>query len=237
VDSLFNDLSLLDVHQDLSRNIASLIDRENLFDDLSDSPEDWESATHVATDQKPKYFHSLSPIVHQPFEDAAWDNAIHYPFHHWTKSRYSDGSHGVWYGADTIETSIYESAYHWYAGLLNDAGFIQDGMVSQRGVYAVQCDCVLINLKEKVLQYPQIINNKEYAYCQSIGSRLHFEGHPGLVSRSVRNKNGETYVIFRPQVLSNPRIINYFTYELNGNEILVIEGGKRQYLKISTTFA
>jgi hypothetical protein len=232
MDQLFDDLSLIDVHKDLNRNIASLITSENLFDDLSDSPGDWETAMQVELDGKPKDFHSASPIIHRPFEDALWDNAITYPFDHWMKSRFSDGSHGVWYGADSIQTSIYESAHHWYSGLLKNSGFDKPGMISERKVYLVRCDAALINLKEKVLAFPQITDPNDYTYCQAIGARLHHEGHPGLVSRSVRNLSGETYAVLRAQVLSAPRICAYFTYELTEDGIEVLEDGKNEFLTI-----
>lgn len=43
MDQLFDGLFLIDVYKDLTRNIASLITSENIFADLSDSPEDWET--------------------------------------------------------------------------------------------------------------------------------------------------------------------------------------------------
>jgi RES domain len=232
MDQLFDGLSLINVHKDLTRNIASLMTAENLFDDLSDSPTDWETAIQVELDGKPKDFNSTSPIIHRPFEDALWDNAINYPFNHWMESRFSSGAYGVWYGADSVETSVYESAYHWYSGLLKDSGLNQIGMVSERKAYLVRCDAVLINLKEKVLAYPQITDPNDYAYCQAIGARLHHEGHPGLVSRSVRNLTGETYAILRSQVLSAPRISTYFTYELKEEGIVVMENGTKEFLTI-----
>jgi len=233
MESLFKDLKLLDIHQDLLRNIPSLIRSENLFDDLSDSPEDWNTAIQVELDGKPKDFISPTPIIHRPFEDSAWNNVIDYPFKNSNNSRFSAGSYGVWYGADSVETTIYESAYHWYTVLLSDAGFNQDGMITERVVYYVRCDAALINLKEKIAEYPQIIDPNDYAYCQFIGSRLHHEGHPGLVSQSVRNIKGETYAIFRPQVLSASQIYRYYSYEIKGNDILVFEDGKKKILKIS----
>jgi hypothetical protein len=232
LDQLFDGLTLIDVHKDLARNIASLIISENLFDDLSNSPKDWETAIQVELDGKPKDYNSFSPILHRPFEESQWDNAIQYPFNQWTKSRFSNGSYGVWYGADTIQTSIYETAYHWYYGLLKDAGFDKVGMIAQRRVYLVHCDAALINLKEKVLSHPQITDPNDYNYCQSIGSRLSYEGHPGLLSRSVRNISGETYAIFQPKVLSAPRILAYFTYEVSHKGIQVSDSNKKEFLTI-----
>ncbi len=37
--TLFDDITITDFHDDLHRNIVSLRESENLFDDLTDSPE------------------------------------------------------------------------------------------------------------------------------------------------------------------------------------------------------
>lgn len=233
MDSLFDGLTLVDTHQDLARNIISLIESENLFDDLSDSPKDWETAQMVELDHKPSPFESPVPAIHRPFEDAAWDNAITYPFKHWMRSRFSVGSFGVWYGADSLETSIYESAHHWYAGLLSDAGFNRPGAYVERKVYWVRCDAALINLKEKVLSHPQLMDLNDYSYTQTVGARLHHEGHPGLLTRSTRNLSGETFSILKAQVLSAPRHAAYYSYEVTKDGIAVLLDGRTMSLKIN----
>lgn len=234
MDRLFQTLSLIDIHKDLVRNIASPMRDENLFDDLSESPNDWITAEQVETELKPRDYNSVTPIINKPFEVAQWDNAINYPFKNWTNSRYSNGNYGVWYGAESVPTSIYESAHHWHKGFLADAGFNQAGLISERKVYYVRCDAALINLKEKVLAFPQLTDPRDYTYCQTVGARLHHEGHPGLVSRSVRHLSGQTFAILRPQVLSAPRVATHFTYELTQNGIVVREDGKRKFLTIPT---
>ena len=232
MDGLFENLSLIDVHKDLVRNIPSRISSTNLFDDLSDSPEDWATAIRVEQECKPNTFISAVPIIHRPFEDADWENAIGLPFNHWSKSRYTNGSYGVWYGADSLETSVYESAFHWHKGLLADAGFDQPGETSERKVFLVRCDAILINLKGKVLEYPQLTDRNDYSCCQNVVARLHHEGYPGLVTHSVRNLSGETYAILGSQVLSTPRIAIFFSYELLEDVIIVKEGGKSEFLTI-----
>ena len=77
-------------------------------------------------DVKPPLYRSRTLIIHRPFEDAEWFNAIVWPFKHWRASRFSGGTYGVWYGSDMVETTVYESAYHWYRRLLADAGFDLD---------------------------------------------------------------------------------------------------------------
>ncbi|QWE18988.1 RES family NAD+ phosphorylase [Polynucleobacter corsicus] len=232
MDSLFDNLTLVDTHQDLARNIIFLMESENLFDDLSDSPIDWEIAQMVELDHKPSPFESPVPAIHRPFEDAMWDNVITYPFKNWMRSRFSDGSFGVWYGADTLETSIYESAHHWYTGLLSDAGFNRPGAYVERKAYWVRCDAVLINLKEKALSHPQLVDQNDYSYTQTVGARLHHEGHPGLLTRSTRNLSGDTFAILKSQVLSAPRHAAFYSYEIADDSILVRLDGKSLVLKI-----
>ena len=97
---------------------------------------------------QPPTFTSAQPVIDRPFEAAAWDDALGYPFRHWLRSRFSDGSFGLWYGADTIETSVQESVHHWRAGLLGDAGFTQPGIEIERGLYRVRLDAALSHLDE-----------------------------------------------------------------------------------------
>lgn len=63
-------------------------------------------------------------MVYWPFEEAAW-YAIDHPFRYWMHNRYPDGSFGVWYGTDTVETAVHETTHHRRAGLLADAGFAE----------------------------------------------------------------------------------------------------------------
>mgnify|MGYP002682808346 CR=1 FL=1 len=56
---------------------------------------------------------------------------------------------------------------------------------------------------------------------QSVGARIHREGHPGLLTQSVRRPAGENVAIFNPDVLSNPRHNCQLTYRLEGGLIVV----------------
>lgn len=211
MDAIFAGLKLADTHDDLYRNIVSLRVTENLFDDLSNDHEDWQAAIELELQTKPATYSSSTPIIHRPFEEADWNNAINYPFKNWSRSRYSDGSFGVWYGSDTLATTIYETVYHWRNGLLADAGFTDPGIRIERRVHLVQCDAALIDLRSLVLQHPALIDGTDYSLTQQVGGRLHREGHPGLVTISARCK-GEVYAILNPAVLSNPRPNCYLTY-------------------------
>ncbi|MCO5120824.1 MAG: RES family NAD+ phosphorylase [Burkholderiaceae bacterium] len=218
---LFAELPLADFHQDVARNIVSLHRSEDLFDDLSDDPAEWELAQTVEDEAKPPPYRSGTPLIHRPFEDADWFNAIAWPFRHWQATRFSDGSHGVWYGADTIETTVCESAYHWYRGLLSDAGYEHEAVVAERKVYSVACDAALLDFRGATANHPDLLHPTDYSFAQAVGARIHREGHPGLLIQSVRRPGGENVAVFNPAVLSNPRLACQLAYRLEAGRILV----------------
>jgi hypothetical protein len=217
----FAQLTLADVSQDVARNIVSLRQSQDLFDDLTDDPAGWRLAQQVEDEVKPPLYRSRSPIIDRPFEDAAWFNAIMWPFKHWQASRFSDGSYGIWYGSESVETTVHESAYHWYRGLLSDAGFERLTVMAERKVYLVACNAALLDLRAAASRHPDLIHPSDYTFCQSLGARVHREGHPGLLTPSVRRCGGENFAIFNPAVLSDPRHNCQLTYRLEGEQIVV----------------
>ena len=221
MNQLFSQLALADVHQNVMRNIVSIRESQDLFDDLSDDPAEWALAQQIEDEIKPTTYRSRTPVIDRPFEDAAWFGAIQWPFEHWQASRFSDGLFGVWYGSDSVETTVHESAYHWVRGLLRDAGFNQEAVIGERKVYSVACDAALVDFRSAVQNYPQLLHVTDYLFPQSVGARLHREGHPGLLIPSVRRPEGENFVILNPVVLSQARFSLPLTYRLDGERILV----------------
>jgi len=222
VNELFSRLAVIDTHRDLRRNIVSLRESRNLFDDLSNDPAEQALAQQVESAVKPLQYHSPTPVIHRPFEEAEWFNAIGWPFQHWQSSRYSDGSFGVWYGADSVQASVHETAYHWYHGLLPDAeGFAGEAVAIERKVYNVACDALVLDLQPCVGEFPALLHKTDYAFTQQVGARLQREGHPGMVTPSARYLEGLVYVFFNDAVLSNPRANCMLTYRLKGGHIRV----------------
>lgn len=234
MQQLFSHLTLTDVHCHVIRNIVSLRSSQDLFDDLTSSPEEWALAQQVEDEVKPPQYQSLNPVIHRPFEDAEWFNAIGWPFKHWQASRFSDGSFGVWYGFDTVKTSVYETAYHWFSGFLTDAGFEKEKVMGERNLYEVACGAALVDLRPLATPQSGLMHKTDYSTPQSVGARLHREGHPGLVTASVRHAAGQNYVVLNPDVLSNPRHHCQLTYRLEGHRIVVEKQPGVAWLKIDT---
>ena len=221
MSSLFAHTQLADIHRDVVRTSVSLRASQDLFDDLTDDPAAWLLAQKVEDEVKPPPYASRTPLIDRPFEDAQWFNAIQWPFKHWQTSRFSDGSFGVWYGSESVETTVYESAYHWHRGLLSDAGFEQMAVIAERKVYWVACNAALLDFRQAAERQPDLLHLSDYTFCQAVGSRIHREGHPGLLTQSVRRPAGENLAIFNPAVLSNPRHNCQLTYRLERGQIVV----------------
>jgi RES domain len=234
MDELFSHLTLADVHGKVIRNIVSISSSQDLFDDLSSDPTEWALAQHVEVEVKPPPYRSTSPVIHRPFEDAEWFTAIGWPFKRSQASRFSDGSFGVWYGCDTIETSVFETAYHWFSGFLSDAGFEKETVIGERKLYEVVCDAALVDLRPLISTQQSLLHKSDYTAAQSVGARLHREGHPGLVTASARYAPGQNYVVLNPNVLSNPKQLYPLTYRLDGRCIIIEKQPGVVWMEIST---
>jgi hypothetical protein len=232
LDALFSGLTLDNVQGEVIRNIVSLAHAQDLFDDLTDDPAEWAMAQSVEIGTKPPPYLSPLPVIDRPFEDAEWFNAIDWPFKHWQASRFSTGSYGVWYGSDSIETTVYESAYHWHRGFLADAGFDHETVIAERKVYAVACHAAVLDLRPTVRAYPDLLHATDYAFCQAVGARIHREGHPGLHIQSVRRPDGDNLAIFNPKVLSAPRVLCFLTYRLEGGRVVVEREPGRAWIEL-----
>ena len=232
MSSLFAKAALADVHQDVMRNIISLHKSQDLFDDLSNDPAAWATAQRTEDAVKPSPYRSRSPVIDRPFEDAEWFNAIEWPFRHWQASRFSNGGYGVWYGSDSVETTVFESAYHWFRGLLHDAGFERERVFGERKVYRVLCTAALLDFRPVTAELPELLHSTDYQFAQTAGARIHREGHPGLLIQSVRRPQGENYAVFNPAVLSNPRHDCRLTYRLDGGRIVVEKRRGMAWLEI-----
>jgi RES domain len=214
-------VKLIDVNDALIRNIVSINTSQNLFDDLSDDPAHWQIAQSLEDEVKPFPYKSRQPIIDRPFEDANWANAIAWPFKHWQASRFSDGSFGVWYGCDSDITSVHETVHHWYHGLLTDAGFQHLAVTGERRLYQVDCTAALWDLRKAVRVTAEVMHTSNYDYPQQLGRKFFREGHPGLVTKSVRRNTGSNYAIFNPAVLFNPRHYCQLIYKLQAGRVFV----------------
>lgn len=214
-------IALKQIRQDLYRNIVSMRHSQNLFDDLSDDADSWDAAVDLEMAFKPPQYQSSQPVIDRPFEEAAFLDAIRFPFEHLGESRFSRGYFGVWYGSESLDATIHETVYHWRTGFLADAGYQDfEGVSIERRVHLVHCDAALLNLVPKVRQWPELVGD-DYAPCQALGETIHRQGHPGLWTASARLRGSTNAAVFTPRVLSAPRVHCYLTYRLEHGRVAV----------------
>ena len=192
------------------RNVTSLRESEDLFDDLNDGDE---GASAIAAEAEMRVkdhlidrfpenfyrsFHYTRSIIDYPFKSEP------YLF-----TRFGDGTYGVWYGSLEMKTTVFETGFHMIKAELAVEG-LDEVVVRERAVCRVRCRAILIDLRGKQKSFAKL-SADDYGFTQQIGRKMDREGHPGILVPSARIK-GTNLVIFNPDVLSDPRLHCYLTY-------------------------
>ncbi len=205
------------INIDTYRNIVSLRESANLFDELSDDPFDQAVGIKAELETKKDIHPSTPAPIYKGF---AYNAAIAHPFltKPFLDTRFGDGSYGVWYGSMKLITTIYETCYHIYRAIVS----VEDhpNIVKQeRAVYTVHCDGILIDFAGKVGDHSELVSN-DYGFCHLIGQKLQKEGHPGIRYASARTE-GLNLAVFNPGILSNPRNNCFLTYLISTREKMI----------------
>jgi hypothetical protein len=215
-----------DSQKDWHRNIVSLRKSIDIYADLVDDPRDVDVLIRHEMDVKQA--HEEPAIIKRPFEDATiYDPiaaAIEWPFKHPSASRYSRGAYGVWYGAQSIETSVRETVYHFRRNTLASQAAVRSTkpIVQERRVHLVHCSAMLVDLRARVRKEPALLHPDDYSICQAIGADLRDAGLPGVITYSARHAKSEVVAVFTPMVLKEPRTVCYLTYTLDAQSGKVV---------------
>jgi len=196
---------------DLVRNIKTIRASQNLFDDLSADPADWAAAITAEAEER---IPTAASVITRPFD---YGTVVSYSFDpaHWQATRFGDGTrYGVWYGALDVETTVYETVFHWHRFLMDSFAGEDREVVGERRVYDVRCEALLIDLRGKERRHPDLVHRTSYAATQRLGAFLHAQGSNGLLVRSARGK-GVNGAIFRRERLSNVRERMLLGYRCN----------------------
>lgn len=203
----FNALAEMD--HPIFRNIQGIRLGYDEFDDLTTDP------------KAKRYAHRLSSAYKANLDlDELQYHAIDFIFkqHSWSSSRFSNGTYPVWYGSVNLNTSFYETLYHWrkvYLEAPHDFIKSDKTIKTLRTVFTVVCNAALIDLranKDELLAHP---NPERYPYTQQIGLKIHQAGYPGLISKSARDNKGEITAIFKKEILSSPEHYDNYIYEFD----------------------
>ncbi len=201
---------------DLVRNIKGMRVSQDLFDDLAANAADRDVAIAAeGATRKP----SAAPLITRPFDYGA---VITYPFvpHNWQATRYSDGlAYGVWYGALELETTVYETVYHWHRFVMDSFATLDRSIAGERRVFSVRCDAILIDLRRA--DEPRLTDRRDYRFTWQVGRYLWERAQSGVLAPSARTV-GTSAALFRPEALSEVRDVCFLTYRMNPAEDLVV---------------
>ena len=204
-----------DFNKDVFRNIVSLRESVDLFDELAEGNERF---SQIAVRAEMRVKEGIpAGMIQRGFH---YTTAISYPFENepFLVSRYGNGTFGVWYGSLDLETTIHETIYHMMKEEQRIEG-LNERIVRERAVYLVHARAILINLAGKEKRFPDLISN-DYSLTHQIAERLHKEGHPGLLAPSARCP-GMNLAAFTPEILNNPRHSCYLTYSFDPRSLEV----------------
>jgi len=121
-------------------------------------------------------------------------------------SRFSDGSWGVYYAADTLDTAVAEVSYHRGLFLARTAEEAID--IDLRWLHADRMD-KLNDLRWQGASMPAVDHPNpdpnRYGASQGLGRALRSQGSPGIVFESVRRPQGQCAAVLKPRALNNAR--------------------------------
>ncbi|HEV2430446.1 MAG TPA: RES family NAD+ phosphorylase [Burkholderiales bacterium] len=216
-----------DYRGDLMRNIKGIRVSQDLFDDLARDAADREVA--IAAESATR-IPSPAPLITRPFD---YGTVITYPFapHHWHTTRYSEGlEYGVWYGALAIETTVYETLYHWHRFIQDSYLNLERDVLGERRVFQVRCEAILIDLRAAA--EPRLIDRNDYSFTHQLGRYLWQRAQSGLLAPSARGP-GTCAAVFRPEALSQVRDVCFLTYRLRGNTASIERSPGDTWLRIT----
>ncbi len=135
------------------------------------------------------------------------------------KSRFSDGSYGVYYGANSLTAAVEETKYHREEFM---RATTEGPMMLPMRVVVVTLSGNLHDLRGMKKKHPTLYSPTSYVQSQAFGRNLWEHGSNGIVYNSVRHSKGECAAVFKPSLLSHCREERQLIYEWNGQKIIKI---------------
>lgn len=211
------------VWQPCHRLIASRYPTVGLYDQVA-APEDLEVVFAIEALTNPRVRQELGQVsLVPPGERVTGPGAtlIMAAFTHLNPlgSRFSDGSWGVYYAADSLVTAVAEVSHHRGAFLARTAEAPID--IDLRWVQA-DLMASLHDLRGLGAQLPNVYDPLSYATSQDLGRALRGQGSQGIVYDSVRQRQdppGQCVAVFRPRALSNARAVGHIGLHWDGRRI------------------
>lgn len=200
-----------------NRVIPSAFPEINLWEDLGVPEQDWSILNQIEsiTNSRLRDEQGLTAIV--PVDRKVHGPGASFimaPFTHLNPdgSRFSDGSYGVYYAADKVETAIREVAYH-------RAAFMADTNESPQSIsfrlITADLKGVFYDLFDRNWEW---LRSDDYSRCREFGARVR-DDIDFVRYESVRHPENIAFAVFNPQPLSHARHRRYIDMYWNGQQV------------------
>lgn len=201
------------------RIIASRYPPIDLFERVSSDPLVWDALIELEQATNPRVRDAVGDISLVPAaRRVSGPNAsfVMASFTHLNPkgSRFSDGSFGVFYAANTLDTAICETAYHFarFAADAHDPPRREDMRVLLGAIDHAFDDVATLPEAERAA----ILSPDSYGAGQSFARTRRGEGSDGVVYPSVRHAAGQCVAAFWPDAVGVPMQERHLQYEWNG---------------------
>lgn len=206
-----------------ARIVPSRYPSVGLFDRVAD-PADLDAVYTVEALTNDRLRDEAGDIALVPEEDrisGAGTTPIMAAFTHPNRegSRFSDGSFGVYYAGESLETAIAESRFHRERFLAYSS---EAPMRVEMRAYYARIRAELHDLRGRLKSRSGLFDPdpEHYGPGQALGRELRAAGSGGIVYRSVRRTGGECVGVFRPRLVAPVKQGPHFEYIWDGRSIV-----------------
>lgn len=202
------------------RLIASRFPTVGLYDQIA-SPQDLEVVFAIEALTNPRIRQELGQLSLVPAAERVVGpgaTLIMAAFTHLNPlgSRFSDGSWGVYYAAESLETAVAEVSHHRAAFLSRTAEPPID--IDMRWLHADLFE-KLHDLRGQREPLAAIYDPDHYGSGQALARQLRAAGSAGIAYESVRRPVGQCAAVFRPKALTNARSAGHIALRWDGKMI------------------
>ncbi len=131
-------------------------------------------------------------------------------------SRFSDGTFGVYYCAQELETALAEVRHHREVFLRRTS---ERPIRLQLRLYLADLDARLVDVRRRA----EMHDPDDYRESRQLGREARAGGKDGVVYRSVRHAGGLCAAVFRPAVLHRCRQSRHYAFHYDGRRIVAID--------------
>lgn len=209
----------------------------DLFDDIAD-PRDWETLASAQSRTNPRIYEEIGDLSLVPVDrrlagdGASWVMAAFTHISPDRTSRFSDGTFGVYYAGDCLETALREHTFH-VERFYRDA-VMEPGWISKVRQLVGTVDTDLVDLRDPGNEHLLNPDIATYPISQTFAKEQKLLERDGLIYPSLRHDGGQCIAIFFPDAVTPPVQAQHFRYHWNGTRVDFVQAlsGDREILEL-----